>query len=53
MASRDVTDGSNDRTDERYREVEFDGTDGPWTIIQDTEHEDRWIQSNVTTEVRR
>lgn len=53
MARRDVSDGSGDRADERYREIEFDGTDGPWTIIQDTERDERWIQSNVTAEVRR
>ncbi|MFC5971890.1 hypothetical protein ACFPYI_11160 [Halomarina salina] len=50
---RGKTDRSEDGRHRRYQEIEFDGSDGPWTIIQDTEHQQRWIQSNVTAEVRR
>ena len=53
MTAGDATRGGNDRSEGRYREIAFDATDGPWTIIQDTEYENRWIQSNVTAEVRR
>lgn len=44
---------TNDDVGRRYRELEYDGRDGPVTIIQDTENERRWLQSTVTVPVRR
>lgn len=37
---------------ERFREIEYSDTHGTVTIIQDTENERAWIQSDVTLEVR-
>lgn len=38
---------------DRYRAIEYQRTAGQVTIIQDTENEQAWIQSDVTADVSR
>lgn len=47
-----TTDDDPEQLDQ-FRSLEFASDDGPITIIQDTENEDAWIQSDVATDVNR
>ncbi|MFB6165268.1 MAG: hypothetical protein ABEJ31_08935 [Haloarculaceae archaeon] len=42
-----------ERSFERYRAIEYSGEDGRITIIQDTENDRAWIQSDSLRDVRR
>ncbi|GGN90958.1 hypothetical protein GCM10009030_13470 [Haloarcula pellucida] len=44
-------DDQEETTLERYRAIEYRGENGLVTIIQDTENEGAWIQSDVRRDV--
>jgi hypothetical protein len=45
-------DERNGSTRERYRTIEYRGTVESVTVIQDTENDRAWVQSDVTVEIR-
>lgn len=42
---------ADDPTAERYREIEYDGTLGTVLVIQDTENDRAWLESDHVVDV--